>query len=509
VRTSLISALALTGLMASAQAGDLSLGSVKDPLPDSITWHGVTVYGAIDVGDGYESNGLATSGSLYSGQGYNIYGQSLVNGKNNWALTNNALSQSTIGVKIEENIGMGMTAIGRLETGFNPISGEIGDACKSLVEVGNALAKGSKLQAFGDGSRCGQALNGEVYVGVANPTYGTIKYGRQQSLALDAMANFDPQALSYSMSLLGWSGFSATGAGSTETARWDNSLKYQYQYGPVHAAFAYADGAEDSSLHGDSYAASLGGTYKGLYLEGVFMDERKAVNAQLGTVGSPSSVLTGLGLQSPNANVAAAGTNINDLYYFLTNNEAWAIMGKYTFDFGGGFKDAEPVSKLTIYAGYNHTDQSDGGNNNLGAGGLGDSGGTTIGGYILSVDNVRLLSTRTLETEWVGARLETGPWSFTGAYYHVSQNSFSEQNWTAGSSGTPSTGGCAKNAFACSGDTSTASFLVDYAFSKHFDTYAGVAYSTISGGLAHSSTDNTTYANGDNTTFVSGVRLKF
>ena len=84
----------------------------------------------------------------------------------NSGLTNNALSQSTIGIKIEENLGLGFVGIGHLDTGFNPISGEIADACKSLVEVANALKNGTTLQAFGDGSRCGQAINGEAYAGL-------------------------------------------------------------------------------------------------------------------------------------------------------------------------------------------------------------------------------------------------------------------------------------------------------------------------------------------------------
>ncbi len=173
-------------------------------------------------------------------------------------------------------------------------------------------------------------------------------------------------------------------------------------------------------------------------------------------------------------------------------------MGKYTFDFGnGGFKDEGPGAKLTLFAGYAHTDQTDGG------GTLGAGFGTTIGGYIM-FDNLKLLSTRTLETEWAGAKYETGPWNFTGAYYHLSQNSFSLANNFKGT-----TGGCAFNAFTCSGETNTASFLVDYTFTKYFDVYAGVAWSDISGGLAHSSFSNDAYAATDNTTFVSGVRLKF
>jgi predicted porin len=466
----------MSGFAASAQAADLGLDSLKDPLPDTITYKGVTIYGTIDVGYGYQDHGLGYSGALYAGQSYNIYGESLGNTGHNSGLTNSALSQSTIGVKIEEGLGMGFVGIGKIETGFNPLSGEIADACQSLVRLANDLIHGSALSAFGDGSRCGQAFNGEAYAGLSNASYGTLKIGRQNSLETDAMVAYDPQGLSYAFSLLGWSGFSGAGAGSTETARWDNSLKYQYQYGPAHAAVMYATGSEDSSLHGDSVAGNVGFTYMGFSVDGVYTSERGAVNAQLGTL---------------------TGTDTNQLWGFLTNNEAWSVMGKYTFEFGGGFKDEGPASKLTIYAGYNHTDMTNAGP------ALGASFGTTIGGYIM-FNNVNLLSTRTLETEWAGAKYEMGPWSFTGAYYHVSQNSFSLSNEFKGT-----TGGCAVNAFACAGDTQTASFVVDYAFNKHFDVYAGVTYSDISGGLAHSSFSNDAYAVTSDTSVVTGMRLKF
>ncbi|MGA7325253.1 MAG: hypothetical protein WBX25_12365 [Rhodomicrobium sp.] len=49
----LVCALALGGFAASAQAADLSLESLKDPLPETLTYKGVTIYGSIDVGYAY------------------------------------------------------------------------------------------------------------------------------------------------------------------------------------------------------------------------------------------------------------------------------------------------------------------------------------------------------------------------------------------------------------------------------------------------------------------------
>ena len=45
--------------------------------------------------------------------------------------------------------------------------------------------------------------------------------------------------------------------------------------------------------------------------------------------------------------------------------------------------------------------------------------------------------------------------------------------------------------------------MVDYAFNKHFDVYAGVAWNDVSGGLANG------FLATDNTLFSTGLRLKF
>ena len=53
-----------------------------------------------------------------------------------------------------------------------------------------------------------------------------------------------------------------------------------------------------------------------------------------------------------------AGNCPNALKGTVTNNEAWDVMGKYTIDLGGGFKDEGPSSKVTFFAGYLHVDMT-------------------------------------------------------------------------------------------------------------------------------------------------------
>ena len=506
VRKLLICALALGGFAASAQAADLSLSNLKDPLPEKISFAGVTIYGTIDVGYGYMTNGAPISGAFYEGLDYNMYGAKQ-NRQSTSVVTNNALSQSQIGVKVEESVGMGFVALGKLDTGFNPISGEIADACASLVR--NNGKDVSTWTSSADGSRCGQALNGQAYAGLSNASYGTLTVGRQNSLDLDVVGSYDPMAASYALSLTGFSGGSGGGIGSTETARWDNAVKYVYQFGPVHAGGMYSAGGADTSIQADAYAANLGASYKGFSIDAVYTKENAAVG--MATLGYSNSLTPAAGTCNPNAVVGgtvAAGTagNFcpNALNATITDNEAWTVAGKYVLELGGGFKDEGPSSKVTFFAGYQHTDLNNPDH-------WVATGTATIGGYQMWTVNNQpfgIGSTKTLQTEWAGAKYETGPWAFTGAYYHLSQNNYVARSLT-GSLTSPTAANCTTTSTNlqkgnCSGDTNVVSGLVDYTFNKHFDVYTGVSWSNVTDGLASGFVDGT-----ENTTVVTGLRLKF
>ena len=80
------------------------------------------------------NNGAYPSGAAYNGTDYTIFGSPFAHHDVS-TLNNNALSLSNVGLKIEEHIGYGFLAIGKLETQFNPISGELGDACASLLRT--------------------------------------------------------------------------------------------------------------------------------------------------------------------------------------------------------------------------------------------------------------------------------------------------------------------------------------------------------------------------------------
>ncbi len=522
VRKILACAAALAGFAAAAHAADLSVDSVKDPLPDTLSWHGVTLYGTIDVGAFYSTNSAPVSGAWYNGGNYTIYGAKYTDG-DRAAITNNALEQSKVGLKIEEDIGYGFQAIGKLETGFNPASGQIADACQSLIEANGKLY--SQMATNGDGSRCGQAFNGAAYGGLSSPLYGTLTFGRQNSLVQDGMGTYDPMALSYAFSLIGASGTPGAGIGSTETARWNDAVKYVFSYGPFHAAGMYTDGGSDTPILGYGYGANAGITYGGFSIDGFYTLENAAVNATFfnnpAYTTNPYTTCAG--------GPKGSGDCANQLLGTITNNEAWDVMAKYTFDVGGvaaslkdapcgGMKDAPcaPVAKVTLFTGYQYTTLS-----NPDHAQSYYNGDYTGGGYQLytlqnflkggAADDIAYGSNRVLETAWAGAKYEAGPWAFTGAYYWWHQNDYIYYN---GNNCAVQTG---KNIAAvgthqfvgstvatnCSGDLNQGSFLIDYTFNKHFDVYTGVTFSELGGGLASGFLQN------NDTSVVSGLRIKF
>ncbi len=498
----LICALALGGFAASAQAADLSVDSLKDPLPDTITYHGVTIYGTIDVGYAYAEHSTAVSSSLYVGVPLTMWGQKPGNGSIS-SLTENGLSQSKVGLKVEENIGMGFTAIGKIESDFNPLSGEVADACASIVRNGSIPLQ--QQNTNGDGSRCGQAFGDQAWAGISHSTYGTLTIGRQYSLENEAVGKYDPMGQSYALSNLGYTATTTAGAGATELSRWDNSVKYVFQYGPAHAAVLYSDGGNDTAIFGNAIGANAGIAWKGLSVDGVYQKENGAAGLS----------------DAMNYNQSVTGMS-----GIATSNELWSAMAKYTLDvpalfgaYGGGFKDSCglkdecPAAKLTFMGGYAHVELSDYGTP---GGSLPQSFGT-IGGYSPATA-INLWQTgpyaagqsKVLDSEWGGAKYETGPWTLAAAFYHTDQNQYVAYSYTAGGPQTCAAGrSLAKNgpenpqASQCSGEFNQVSVLVDYTFTKHFDVYAGASWSNISGGMASG------YLQNENAGVITGMRLKF
>jgi predicted porin len=456
-------AFALAGLAAPVHAADLDSGALKDPLPDTLTWHGVTLYGTIDVGYAYQNHGVPAGGSFPQILEYNIW-----NAKNASKTISSpaadALSRTNIGLTIAEDIGAGWQAVGKAATDYSPLSGELANGPASLLRnFGVPLANQT---ANGDSNRAGQAFNGEVFAGVSNSSYGTLTVGRQRSFQYEAFDGYDPQGLSYAFGIIGYSA-SFSGSGDTEAARWNNSVKYTYQYGPLHAGAMYSDGGPDTGIFGQAYGFDVGGVYRGFAVDAVYQKESDVVSAS-----------------------AASATTLRAV---ISDNESWSVQGKYTYEFGDGLRDGATAAKLTFYGGYENIAFANPDKNPANF-----IGETTVGGYIISAVTLNPYQTdKVLQLAWTGVKVELpSGWSFTGAYYHVEQNAF------LGTVSKPATGTIQTSANA-SGSYNDGSFVIDYRFNKHFDVYAGVNYSALDGGLSSG------YLNNSQTTVATGIRLKF
>jgi predicted porin len=480
-----------TTLMLCAAAG-LSLGGIahaddtaghgllRDPLPDSFTLAGVTLYATIDVGYIYQSNGVPLSSKYLGGLEYQAFTTTRNFSGSQSTFAESGLEQSKVGIRVDLPIYYDFNLVGRIETGFNPLSGQLTDACASIAD--NSGVPQGRQTANADSSRCGQPFNGPAFGGMSNKTFGTLLIGRQQSLQLDALALYDPQSLSYAFSFLGYSGFDG-GAGSTEGARWDNSAKYSYTNGPAHAAIAYSNGGADTGVLGHAYGIDVGATLFGASVEGVYQHENGAVN-----------------LRSSFDNVPNPLTN-GGLAAYASNDTSWNLMGKYLFDFGAGAIGADgksvPSDKLTAYIGFSHIKKAH----------SNESSGSAQGDYLIDIGiNVNDPAQYTLE--WLGAKYAMASgWTFSAAYYHAHQNS-----WTIGLLSTGTQGiGCVDAGLLCGGSFNEASVSADYTFTKHLDAYAGVNYSNVTDGLAsgYAGTPATGTKGSENqSSFMIGYRIR-
>src|ERR1700733_11656374 len=176
-----------------------------DPLRDSVSWGGVTLFATIDVGYAYQSEGVPLNSKFVGGLEYQAFTTTRNFSGSQSTLAESGLEQSKIGLFVDRAFADDFKIVARLETGFNPLSASLTDACASIVD--NSGVPQGKQTANADSSRCGQPFNSQAFGGVSSKTYGTLTIGRQQTLQFDALGVYDPQGLSYAFSFLGYSGF--------------------------------------------------------------------------------------------------------------------------------------------------------------------------------------------------------------------------------------------------------------------------------------------------------------
>jgi predicted porin len=456
-----------------APAAASACGGVKEFVGTdcSLTWNGITLYGAYDVGVGWVSHGLPENG-------YNYEGESLVNRNGNqsrFLLAPNNLSQSGLGIKGKVEFMDDWYAVFNASTGINPQSGQLANMAATNT-TNNGLPRGS-YSITGDGARAGQTINDEFYGGLSSTHFGTLTFGRQRSLGTDVVLAYDPANGAYSFSYIGYNGTTA-GGGDTEDTRWDDAIKYRLAYGPVHfgAMYKFADGSggcysaaatwtaatcTPEQAHNTAYGFDLGAAYNGFSADLVFQHYNQAISV-LNPLLGPESLTQPYQstLNSINTN-PITGANVIDTanteYGIVTDNTAVMFAAKYTWD------------PFKFFVGYEHIQQFNP-TNPLGI------GASAQGGYLLSgVEDNNLDSPKLVQVAWTGVKYAyDGKTDITLSAYHQWQNDFR----------VPSA--CPPTSFraSCSGFLNEVSLYTDHHFTKRFDAYAGVAYSNVSGGLA-------------------------
>src|SRR5471032_1703559 len=247
-----------------------------------LSWYGISVYGTVDTGGGYQTHGAPFNGAYQQGASYSIQN---MNRQPMWTLAPSGVGATNIGIRGAESIGGDWKAIFQLEAGFDPYSLQLSNSAQSLFD--NKGVPLNQQSANSDSSRGGQFYNSVGFVGVSSPTYGTLTFFRQNSLTLDAFAAYDPLALSYAFSQIGFQS-TGTGAGITDTSRASTSVKYRYQYGDFRAAVLYQFGGYELNNGADSAVQlQLGGDIQHLgpgtlSLDAIYSYEKDAANLTLG-----------------------------------------------------------------------------------------------------------------------------------------------------------------------------------------------------------------------------------
>ncbi|MGD0758411.1 MAG: carboxypeptidase regulatory-like domain-containing protein [Candidatus Sulfotelmatobacter sp.] len=441
----------------------------------ALTWHGITLYGAYDVGIGYVSHGLPENG-------YNYEGESLVNRngyQHRFLVAPNNLSQTGFGIRGKEEFLPGWSVVFNASSGINPQSGLLANASKTDI-INNGLPRSSYSIAI-DGARAGQPFNDEYYAGVSSTHFGTLTFGRQRSLGTDAMLLYDPAGGSYAFSYIGYNGTMA-GGGDTENSRWDTALKYRLTVGPVHfgAMYKFADGSAGcysaaaasgstwsattctpESAHNNAYGFDLGANFGKFSADIVPQHYNQAISVLNPLLGPQSLSAPYQSTTDSIDTTQITGTNLIDpndtVYGIVTDNYGIMVAAKYSWD------------PFKFFAGYEYVWQNNP-KNPLGV------GASDQGGYFMSgVEDNNLDSEKLVNIWWTGVKYTYhSKTDFTFSWYQQRQNDFR------------SPPACTPQSFraSCAGTLNEGSLYVNHHFTRRFDGFAGIAYSWVSGGLA-------------------------
>src|SRR3984893_4211889 len=131
---------------------------------DALTWHGITLYGVVDVGLQYDTHSAPFTPYRPAASG-NIVRQN--SRQSVTGLTPSNMGQSRVGLQGIEALNDDWSAVFQVESFFNPQSGELADSLKSLA-VNNGRSLATQNVAV-DGSSAGPAYHTALLGLKSNP----------------------------------------------------------------------------------------------------------------------------------------------------------------------------------------------------------------------------------------------------------------------------------------------------------------------------------------------------
>lgn len=426
-----------------------------------LTWYGITLYGTVDAGVGWQSHGAPFDRRSAVGASYLIQKQ---NRSPQWGLAPNGMSNSTIGIKGTWPLAGDVSAVFALDAGFDPYSLRFSNGPGSVAA--NTGVPQNQQSAYSDSSRAGQWYNGQGYVGVSSPTYGTLTVLRQNALTLDAVFDYDPFGASYAFSPIGFQGITC-GGGNTENCRHTTALKYRVNLGHVRAAALWQFGgyAQNNASNG-AYQFQVGADVSP-FGTGVL-----SVDAIYSYV--KDSVSLSLAPGSNDANGVPIPPYLpQTLTATISDNSAMMLVARYT------------NGALKLYVGYEHirymapSDPQTAFTNIAGSflcQGCDAFNNTNINNTAFGVNG---FSDKVLQVMWVGAKYAvTENLDVIAGYYHYIQDSYFG---TAAGGPAPCSG---PQHAQCAGTFDAISAAIDWRFAPKWDLYLGAMFSQVNGGLA-------------------------
>jgi predicted porin len=429
-----------------------------------LTWNGITVYGAIDVGVDYMTHGAPFNGAYPQGV------ETLIS-KNSqgarYSIAPNGLGQSVAGIRGTEEITQDWSFVFRLETGFDPYSLQLANGPRSLIENNSSVL--ANQSSNNDSSRAGQIFNSQAYAGLSNSALGTLTVGRQNSLTLAGVSAYDPMGGSVAFSVIGDSAKTA-GVGDTEDARSNTAVKYLTNIGQFRLGGSYQFGGYDQGNGSNgAYEAQIGGDFGGFSVDTIYSSVRDAVS-----LANWSTTTT-----------VATPAELNTLKATLSNDTSITLLAKYT------------IGPVKLFAGFEHIRYQNPSDSYA-------NGFTSIGGYTVAANSVLPGSVtftdytinKVLQVSWIGAKYSIlSNLDIVGAYYRYNQNNYDSSPCTGSGVNTSSS--------KCAGTQDDASMMIAYRPLKRLTVYGGVMYSQVNGGLASG------FLNANNLDATIGLRLEF